>query len=209
MNFTWCGQSCGSTSRLFLHESLHDRVLARIVELTAELHRPGPPTDTRTTMGALVSRQQMERTLAYIASATAEGATVAHGGRRCDDAALRRGYFVEPTILAGVTPSMRVAREEIFGPVLAVFKWTDEDALFDVVNGVEYGLTASIWTRGLGTAHRAAARVQAGYIWINGSSSHFIGAPFGGYKHSGIGREECKEELLEFTQIKNVNVTLD
>jgi betaine-aldehyde dehydrogenase len=209
MNFTWCGQSCGSTSRLFLHESLHDEALARIVELTAAMHRPGLPTDTRTTMGALVSAEQMEKSLAYIASATAEGATVAHGGRRCDDAALRHGYFVEPTILAGVTPAMRVAREEIFGPVLAVFKWSDEDALFQAVNGVDYGLTASIWTTSLRTAHRAAARVQAGYVWVNGSSSHFIGAPFGGYKHSGIGREECKEELLEFTQIKNVNVTLD
>lgn len=209
MNFTWCGQSCGSTSRLFLHDSVHDRILDRIVALTAELHRPGLPTDTRTTMGALVSREQMDKTLSYIASATTEGARVAHGGRRCDDPALRAGYFVEPTILADVTSEMRVAREEIFGPVLSVFKWSDEDALFDAVNGVEYGLTASIWTRDLATAHRAAARVQAGYVWINGSSSHFIGAPFGGYKLSGIGREECKEELLEFTQIKNVNVTLD
>jgi betaine-aldehyde dehydrogenase len=209
MNFTWCGQSCGSTSRLFLHESVHDEVLARIIDLTASMHRPGSPTDTRTTMGAMVSSVQMEKTLAYIASATAEGASVAHGGHRSHDAALSRGYFVEPTILAGVTPAMRVAREEIFGPVLAVIKWSDEDDLFKAVNGVDYGLTASIWTTSLRTAHRAAARVQAGYVWINGSSSHFIGAPFGGYKQSGIGREECKEELLEFTQVKNVNVTLD
>ncbi|ANN68226.1 aldehyde dehydrogenase family protein [Bordetella bronchialis] len=209
MNFTWCGQSCGSTSRLFLHESQHDRILARIVALTADMHRPGLPTDTRTTMGALVSREQMDKTLSYIESALAEGAAVAHGGRRCQEAALRDGYFVEPTILAGVTPVMRVAREEIFGPVLSVFRWSNEDELYAAVNGVEYGLTASIWTRDLATAHRAAARVQAGYVWINGSSNHFIGAPFGGYKHSGIGREECKEELLEFTQIKNVNVTLD
>jgi betaine-aldehyde dehydrogenase len=209
MNFTWCGQSCGSTSRLFLHESVHDGVLARIVEQTASLHRPGPPTDTRTTMGALVSREQMEKTLDFIASAQQEGAALALGGRRCDTDALRHGYFVEPTILAGVTPDMRVAREEVFGPVLSVLKWSDEDALFQAVNGVEYGLTASIWTSSLRTAHRAAARVQAGYVWINGSSAHFTGAPFGGYKRSGIGREECKDELLEFTQIKNVNVTLD
>jgi len=209
MNFTWCGQSCGSTSRLFLHESIHDEVLARIVELTATLHRPGLPTDMRTTMGALVSREQMDKALSYVESAVAEGARVAHGGRRSADPALAQGYFVEPTILSGVTPTMRVAREEIFGPVLAVLKWSDEDDLFAAVNGVEYGLTASIWTTSLRTAHRAAARVQAGYVWINGSSAHFIGAPFGGYKQSGIGREECKEELLEFTQTKNVNVTLD
>ncbi|ARP96401.1 aldehyde dehydrogenase family protein [Bordetella genomosp. 13] len=209
MNFTWCGQSCGSTSRLFLHESVHDRVLARIVALTAEMHSPGPPTDMRTTMGALVSRDQMDKTLAFVGSAVSEGALVAHGGRRCADAALAQGYFVEPTILSGVTPAMRVAREEIFGPVLSVLKWSSEDELYDAVNGVDYGLTASIWTTDLRTAHRAAARVQAGYVWINGSSAHFIGAPFGGYKHSGIGREECKEELFEFTQTKNVNVTLD
>lgn len=209
MNFTWCGQSCGSTSRLFLHESVHDEVLARVVELTAAMHRPGSPTDTRTTMGALVSEAQLEKSLAYVASAKAEGAIVAHGGRRCEEGALRQGYFLEPTILAGVESTMRVAREEIFGPVLAVMKWSDEKQLFDAVNGVDYGLTASIWTRDLNAAHRAAARVQAGYVWINGSSSHFIGAPFGGYKQSGIGREECKEELLEFTQVKNINITLD
>jgi betaine-aldehyde dehydrogenase len=209
MNFTWCGQSCGSTSRLFLHESVYQQVLDRVVSLTSTLHRPGLPTDTRTTMGALVSREQMDKTLDFIASATGEGEVIAHGGQRCEDAALRHGYFVEPTILANVTPAMRVAREEIFGPVLSVLKWSDEDALFDAVNGVDYGLTASIWTQSLRTAHRAAARVQAGYVWINGSSAHFIGAPFGGYKRSGIGREECKDELLEFTQVKNVNVTLD
>ena len=209
MNFTWCGQSCGSTSRLFLHESIHDDVLARIVELTAQLHTPGLPTDMRTTMGALVSSQQMDKTLSYVESAVAEGARVAHGGKRSGDPALAAGYFVEPTILANVTPSMRVAREEIFGPVLSVLKWSNEEDLYAAVNGVEYGLTASIWTTDLRTAHRTAARVQAGYVWINGSSAHFIGAPFGGYKQSGVGREECKEELLEFTQTKNVNVTLD
>lgn len=209
MNFTWCGQSCGSTSRLFLHESIHDEVLARIVKLTGEMHTPGLPTDMRTTMGALVSSQQMDKALSYVESAVSEGARVVHGGKRSTDPGLAQGYFVEPTILAGVTPAMRVAREEIFGPVLAVLKWSNEEELYAAVNGVEYGLTASIWTTDLRTAHRAAARVQAGYVWINGASAHFIGAPFGGYKHSGIGREECKEELLEFTQIKNVNVTLD
>ena len=209
MNFTWCGQSCGSTSRLFLHASIHDEVLARIVKLTGEMHRPGLPTDMRTTMGALVSQDQLDKSLSYVASALREGAHVAHGGRRSEDPSLAHGYFMEPTILSGVTPAMRVAREEIFGPVLSVLKWSDEDALYDAVNGVEYGLTAAIWTTHLQTAHRAAARVQAGYVWINGSSAHFIGAPFGGYKHSGIGREECKEELLEFTQQKNVNITLD
>jgi betaine-aldehyde dehydrogenase len=104
---------------------------------------------------------------------------------------------------------MRIAREEAFGPILSVLKWSDEEAMFEAVNGVEYGLTCSIWTSDLRTAHRAATRVEAGYVWINNASAHFHGAPFGGYKSSGIGREESFEELLEFTQTKNVNVTLD
>jgi len=111
-------------------------------------------------------------------------------------------------VLVDVEPGHRVAREEVFGPVLSVLRWSDEDALFDAVNGLEYGLTASIWTRDLATAHRAAARVQAGYVWINECSIHITGAPFGGYKMSGLGREECLQELHEFTQTKNVNVSL-
>lgn len=106
------------------------------------------------------------------------------------------------------TLSLRIAREEVFGPVLSVLKWQEQDELIEAVNGVEFGLTASIWTRDLLTAHRAADCVQAGYVWVNDCSSHFIGAPFGGYKLSGMGREECKEELFEFTQIKNINVSM-
>lgn len=104
--------------------------------------------------------------------------------------------------------SMRIAREEIFGPVLSVFKWDDEEAMFDDVNALDLGLTASVWTNNLNTAHRAARRVEAGYVWINNSSAHFLGAPFSRFKQSGLGREECVEELLEFTQTKNVNVSL-
>jgi betaine-aldehyde dehydrogenase len=103
---------------------------------------------------------------------------------------------------------MKIAREEIFGPVVGVFRWSDEATMLEQVNAVEYGLTASIWTNDLGTAHRAAANVEAGFIWINDVSKHFLGTPFGGYKQSGIGREECLEELLSFTQEKNININL-
>lgn len=208
MNFTWCGQSCGSTSRLFIHESLHDRFVDRLVGLLRERHRPGVATHMDTTMGALINRAQYERSLAYIASAREEGATLVAGGSPPADAALRGGFFVEPTVFTGVTPRMKLAREEVFGPVLAVLRWRDEDELFAAVNGVEFGLTASFWTRDLLTAHKAAARVEAGYVWINDCSSHFIGAPFGGFKQSGLGREESKDELFEFTQVKNVNVAM-
>jgi betaine-aldehyde dehydrogenase len=207
MNFTWCGQSCGSTSRLFVHESIHDRVVDGVLAALPRF-RPGPPTDPATTMGAIISKAQHERILGYIAEGRAEGATVAYGGRVPGDARLAGGYFVEPTLLTGVTPSMRVAREEIFGPVLCVLRWRDEDALWRDVNAVEYGLSCSIWTRDLATAHRAAGRAEAGFVWVNHTGAHFIGAPFGGYKQSGQGREESFDELLSYTQVKNIHIAL-
>ena len=208
MNFTWAGQSCGSTSRLFLHASIHDQVLERIAAITNAKHKPGIPSDWNTTMGPLISRVQYQKVLEYIESAKQQGARLVTGGKPPIDAALAQGNFIEPTIFADVAMSMRIAREEIFGPVLSVFKWDDEEAMLADVNALELGLTASIWTNNLQTAHRAAQRVEAGYIWINNSSAHFLGAPFGGYKQSGLGREECVEELLEFTQTKNVNISL-
>ena len=207
MNFTWCGQSCGSTSRLFVHESIHDAVVEGVLERVRR-YRPGPPTDPATTMGALISRTQHDKVLSYIASACGEGATLAHGGGVPDDPRLAGGWFVNPTVFTGVTQSMRLAREEVFGPVLAILRWRDEDALWRDVNAVEYGLTCSIWTRDLATAHRAAARTQAGFVWINHVGQHFIGVPFGGYKQSGIGREESFDELLSYTQLKNVYIAL-
>ncbi|MCC6890289.1 MAG: aldehyde dehydrogenase family protein [Hyphomicrobiales bacterium] len=207
MNFTWCGQSCGSTSRAFLHESIYDAVLERATE-SIKRYRPGDPTDPATTMGSIVNRVQYDRIMSFIASAKAEGARLVTGGKRPDDAKLANGLFIEPTIFADVNMGMRIGREEIFGPVLSVFKWKNEDDLLAQVNQVEYGLTCSIWTNDLATAHRTAAAVEAGYVWINEVSKHFLGAPFGGYKQSGIGREECIEELLRFTREKNIHVSL-
>ncbi len=207
MNFTWAGQSCGSTSRAFLHESIHDRVLARIVDGVAA-HRPGLPTEMDCTMGALVSREQRDKVLRYIAWGKEDGARLVAGGKPPDDPRLANGFFVEPTVFADVTPGMRIAREEIFGPVLSVFKWLDEATMLQQVNAVEVGLTCSIWTRDLAIAHRMASRVEAGYVWINNAGPHFLAAPFGGYKQSGLGREECLDELLSYTQVKNVNVAL-
>src|SRR6185369_658585 len=121
---------------------------------------------------------------------------------------LAPGFFVEPTVFADVTDDMRIAREEIFGPVVSILRWSDEEDLLERVNALDYGLTASIWTHDLDRAHRLASKVEAGYIWVNGASTHHVGVPFGGVKQSGIGREESIEELLACTQIKNVNVTL-
>src|SRR5581483_9201610 len=207
MNFTWCGQSCGSTSRAFVHRDLYDAVLARLPEAISR-YRPGLPTDEATTMGAIVSRTQLERVAEYIASAREEVARLVHGGGPPADASLQHGFFIEPTVFADVTPRMRIAREEIFGPVLAVLPWSDETSMLEQVNDVPYGLTCSIWTDDISQAHRAAMAVNVGYVWINEIGKHFLGAPFGGTKHSGFGREECLDELLAFTQEKNIHVRL-
>ena len=159
-------------------------------------------------MGAIISKTQFDRVMSYIDSAKGEGARLLTGGGRPSDPALAKGFYIEPTVFADVKPSMRIFKEEIFGPVVGVVKWSDEATMLEQVNSVEYGLTASIWTNDLTTAHRAAAAVEAGFIWINDVGKHFIGTPFGGYKQSGIGREECLEELISFTQEKNININL-
>ena len=207
MNFTWCGQSCGSTSRAFIHAAIYDAVLERVKARVAAF-KPGLPTAVETTMGAIVSRAQQERVLDYIESARREGARLLHGGARPADPALSGGFFVEPTVFADVTPAMRIAREEIFGPVLAILKWSDEADMLREVNAVPYGLTCSIWTNDLSTAHRSAMAAEVGFVWINEVGKHFLGAPFGGVKQSGFGREECLAELLQFTAEKNIHVKL-
>ena len=207
MNFTWCGQSCGSTSRAFIHEKIYDAVLQRAAE-SIKRYKPGDPTDPATTMGSIINQVQYDRVLRYIAAGKEDGARLVSGGKRPDDPRLAKGLFIEPTIFADVNMGMRIGKEEIFGPVLSVFKWKDEAEMLAQVNQVEYGLTCSIWTNDLATAHRTAAAVEAGYVWINEVSKHFLGAPFGGYKQSGVGREECIEELMRFTREKNIHVNL-
>ncbi|MEO7760468.1 MAG: aldehyde dehydrogenase family protein [Casimicrobiaceae bacterium] len=207
MNFTWCGQSCGSTSRAFVHADIHDAVIERVKSKIAAF-KPGLPTDDATTMGAIVSAVQRDRVLDFIASANTEGARLVYGGKAPADPSLANGFFLEPTVFADVTASMRIAREEIFGPVLAILKWSNEAEMLREVNAVPYGLTCSIWTNDLTTAHRTAMAAQAGYVWINEVGKHFLGAPFGGVKQSGMGREECLAELLAFTQEKNIHIRM-
>lgn len=207
MNYTWCGQSCGSMSRVFLHDAIHDEVLDRMKAEVAH-YRPGSPVDPATTMGSIVSKAQYESILGFIASAREEGARLVCGGGPPPDPGLRDGFFIEPTIFADVKPSMRVGHQEIFGPVQSVFRWSDERAMLLDVIAVEYGLTCAVFTEDLERAHRIAAEVKAGYVWINEVSTHFLGAPFGGMKQSGIGREDCLGELLAFTQEKNIHIKL-
>jgi betaine-aldehyde dehydrogenase len=205
MNLAWAGQSCGSTSRAFLHADIHDAVLDRIVDHCARF-RPGIPSDPATTMGALVSRAQHERVLDYIRSGVDEGARLVTGGAPPDDPALANGNFVEPTVFADVTADMTIAREEIFGPVLSVLRWDDEAQMLADVNGLDYGLTGAVWTSNIDRAMRCASAIEAGFVWVNEVAKHFVGAPFGGVKQSGIGREESIAELYAFTEEKNVHI---
>jgi betaine-aldehyde dehydrogenase len=205
MNFAWCGQSCGSTSRAFVHAGIYDVVLGHLRRLGAAI-RPGMPTEPESRMGAIGNRAQYDRVLAMIAAGHADGARLLLGGGRPDDPALAGGLFIEPTIFVDVTPEMRIAREEIFGPVLSVLRWEDEGDMLAAVNGLDYGLTCSIWTKDLAAALRTAQAVEAGYVWVNEVGKHFLGTPFGGYKQSGIGREECLGELISYTREKNIYV---
>jgi len=207
MNFTWCGQSCGSTSRAFVHDAIHDAVVERVCARAAAFV-PGIATDPATTMGAIISETQLARVMDYIDGGRREGARLAYGGTRPTDPALAAGYFVLPAVFVDVTPAMKIARDEIFGPVLSILRWSDHEAMLASVNAVDYGLTCAIWTNDITTAHRTAMRVNAGYVWINEVGKHFLGAPFGGVRQSGFGREECLDELLRFTQEKNVHVRL-
>ena len=159
-------------------------------------------------MGCLVSQRHFDKVMSYIEIGKQEGAKLVTGGGKPAEPKFAQGFFVEPTIFDQVHYRMRLAQEEIFGPVESVIPWRDEGELAEMANSVIYGLTASIWSGDFRRAYCLAQEIEAGYIWINDSSRHFPGVPFGGYKQSGLGREECLAELLSYTQIKSVNVNL-
>ena len=196
------GQSCQSNSRVFVHESIADEFVAELAEICAGI-TVGDPRSQSTEMGPLGFRAHYERVLGHISDAVEDGATLVCGGGRPDH--LDRGYYVAPTVFTDVDPSMRLFRNEVFGPVMAVIRWSDEDTMMEQVNGIDLGLTARIWTRDIARANRMVAKVQSGLVWVNNNNTKPRGIPFGGYKLSGIGKEGgCLEELLSYTREKGV-----
>lgn len=206
MNLVRCaGQSCGSASRVYVHDDIRAAFLDALAERVGELV-VGDPLDETSDVGPLAFRAHYERVMAYIESGKREGATLLVGGRRPPH--LDRGFFVEPTVFTDVTEDMRIGREEIFGPVMSVFAWSDVDDVLCRANDSEYGLTANVWSREITVAHRAARRLEAGYVYINGTGRRPAGTSFGGWKHSGIGKENSLEEVLSYTREKTINITL-
>jgi acyl-CoA reductase-like NAD-dependent aldehyde dehydrogenase len=197
------GEVCAAGSRLFVEKKIKDDFMQKLVERARKM-QPGDPLDPKTRFGALVHERQMQTVLGYIEKGKAEGAKLVAGGARAGD----KGCFVQPTVFDGVTNDMTIAREEIFGPVLATIEFGDVEGAVEQSNQTPYGLAAAVWTRDIGKAHRVARRLKAGTVWINTYNNYDPAAAFGGYKMSGYGRELSVHALEHYTQVKSVWVNL-
>jgi len=203
--FTNSGQMCTAGTRILVEKAVHDEFVSSLVE-AAQTMKVGPGLAEDTGMGPVVSAEQLERVTGYIDLGRSEGAEVAYGGERVEG--MGDGYFVQPTIFTGVRNSMRIAQEEIFGPVAAVIEVDDVDHAIEVANDTMYGLAAAVWTTDLSTAHRVARGIRAGTVWVNTAGLYDPGTSFGGYKQSGFGRELGLHSLDTYTQTKSVWVSL-
>ncbi|HEV2379958.1 MAG TPA: aldehyde dehydrogenase family protein [Terriglobia bacterium] len=197
------GQCCCAGSRLFVEEKAYDEFVEKSVA-RAKKRTVGDPFDPKTEQGPQVDDAQFDKVMGYIETGKSEGATLLTGGNRVGN----RGFFIEPTIFADVKDDMKIAREEIFGPVMAIMKFNDIEEVVERANRTEYGLAAAVWTRDVGKAHAIANRVRAGTVWVNCYDVFDAAAPFGGFKQSGIGRELGEYGLQQYTEIKTVTVKL-
>lgn len=201
--FAASGQTCIAGSRLLVQRSVHDRVVAGVVKL-AGTARIGNPADLTTQVGPITTRAQRAKVLSYLDIARAEGAEAVLGGKVPEAEGLRDGWFVEPTIFTGVTNRMRIAREEVFGPVLSIIPFDNEDEAWAIANDSPYGLAAGLWTADIGRVLRGSAALEAGTVWVNSYRAVSYMAPFGGYKRSGVGRESGQEAIDAYLQTKTV-----
>ncbi len=202
------GEICSAGSRLLVDERVHDELVDRLVRRAFNM-KVGDPLNPQSEMGSQISREAMERILAYIDSGVKEGAELRCGGKRDTEGAKARGFFVQPTVFAGVKPQMKIAQEEIFGPVLSVLRFRDRDEAAEIANATIYGLVSAVWTRDIKLAHWMARRIKAGSVWINTYNGFDSAAPFGGYKQSGFGRDLGAHALEQYTNVKTVWVALD
>ncbi len=201
------GEVCAAGSRLLVERSIHEEFVARIAERADQVVL-GDPREKTTRMGPVVSAQQMDAVLGYIDRGRKDGARVVAGGRRAPEVNGGKGYFVRPTVFDGVTPEMAIAREEIFGPVLATIEFADVDDAIAKGNATIYGLAAGVWTRDVSRAHRVARALKAGTVWVNAYNLYDPSLPFGGFKQSGFGRELGLEALEGFLETKSVWMNL-
>jgi aldehyde dehydrogenase (NAD+) len=201
------GEVCAAGSRLLVDRSIKSEFIDKLAARAKKMI-PGDPMDPKTRFGAIASKKQMETVLKYIESARAEGAALVAGGARTD-IGTGKGYFIEPTVFAAVSPEMTIAREEIFGPVLAAIDFADLDEAIATANNSQYGLAAGVWTRDIKKAHYVARKLRAGTVWVNTYNVYDTAAPFGGYKQSGFGREMSAHAIEHYTQVKSVWVDLN